>query len=119
MRKPMIALALAASAATLGGCASDYYGSGYSASIGYGRPYYYSGFYDGFYGPVYDGYWGVGGAYYYRRLPTERFYYRADPGHFYRYRPRYGGNWQPFRHEFRPAPGLRTPGWHGGRGWRR
>lgn len=77
---------IAAATLPLAACATDdYYGGRGYASIGYSDGYYpYSGYYDGFYGPVYDGYWGADDYFYYRSAPTARAYIRGDRDHFRR-----------------------------------
>jgi hypothetical protein len=60
------------------GCADDYYGPG----PGYGPVVEYDGYYDGYYGPVYDGYWR-GGAFWYRSGEGGQWQ-RGDRAHFRR-----------------------------------
>lgn len=71
MRK-LLFLATAAGMLSAAGCAS----TGYYGGAGYG--YDYAGpadvWYDGYYGPYSEGYWGDGGA----------FFFRAQDGHVYR-----------------------------------
>lgn len=70
---------LALAVLPLSGCADDYgYHRGY---VGYRAYPVYYGWYDGFYGPVYDGYWGEGGYYYYRMNRHDRWR-RDDDRHF-------------------------------------
>jgi hypothetical protein len=83
--------ALIASAAglLLAGCADYGYGPDYYSADYYGAPaaYYgpgvdidFDGFYDGYYGPIYDGYWNSG-AFYYRSSP-DAGYVRGNTAHF-------------------------------------
>ena len=72
--KLLIATLAASAALGLAACESDGYydgGGGFSAGYyGHGPRYvWYDGWYDNFYGPVYDGYWGPGGAFFYRTAP--------------------------------------------------
>ena len=93
MKKALIPLLLAL---PLAACAESYdgpYGPG---------PVVYDGFYDDYYGPIYDGYWGTGGAFYYRTHPNGRFV-RDRSGHF---RQNMGG--APGGH-FHPMHGSFTP----------
>jgi hypothetical protein len=61
-----IGLAAASAAALLAGCASGPYGPGPVASG-------YDGYYDGYYGPIYDGYWR-----------GDHFWWRDGAGHPFR-----------------------------------
>lgn len=62
----------------LAGCASGpgYYGPGPVVAVGY------DGYYDGFYGPIYDGYWK--GGYFYWRDRDDHPFRRDDARHFRR-----------------------------------
>lgn len=90
MKRMMMLVGLALAAVPLAGCAEDY---GYGGSYGYSA--YYGprglGWYDGYYGPVYDGYWGNGGAIYYYRM-HERDRWRRDEGRHFRYGERSPGD---------------------------
>lgn len=86
---------LALAVVPLAGCYDDYgYGYGYSRPYSYSHSYYPRGYgwYDGYYGPVYDGYWGGGGIYYYRMHDRDRW--RRDEGRHFRRGDRPGDNWQ-------------------------
>jgi hypothetical protein len=52
-----------------------------------GLSYPYNGWYDGYYGPIYDGYWGRDGFFYYRSAPDARAFRRGDRNHFRRDAP--------------------------------
>lgn len=81
-------LMVSAAATLFAGCA-DYYGPGY-VGVGYGpvADVDYDGYYDGYYGPIYDGYWGDGGMFIYqtregghwRRGSRTHFRHDAAPG---------------------------------------
>jgi hypothetical protein len=58
---------------------ADYYGA---PSAYYGADVDFDGYYDGYYGPVYDGYWNTG-AFYYRTSPSTGFV-RGSADHFRR-----------------------------------
>src|SRR3546814_20684594 len=78
MKRPMILTCLAASVLSLSAC---YDGYGSHVSVGWSTyPYY--GWYDGFYGPIYDGYW-VGSTFYFRRTPQTRAFRVGGPQHFH------------------------------------
>lgn len=103
----------------LGGCVTDGYGS---VGYGYGSPYAYDGYYDGFYGPIYDGYWGNDGAFYYRSNANEHRFHRGDNAHF-GHQAGGNGNWQHMQGNFTPGHGMHMPsfprgggGGHGGGG---
>jgi hypothetical protein len=60
------------------------------ADYGVGVAYYgppadveYDGYYDGYYGPVYEGYWGDTGVFYYRSSDNDRWR-QGDGRHFRR-----------------------------------
>ena len=59
--------AVASAGALLAGCASGGYYGPDSVAVGY------DGYYDGYYGPIYDGYWR-----------GDRFWYRDAAGHPFR-----------------------------------
>ena len=98
----------------LSACADDgyYHGGPY---VGAGLAY--DGYYDGFYGPIYDGYWGGDGFFYYRHGAGERRFVRSDPTHFRR--DSAGGNFQQMHGNFTPQAGMRMPHFQGGGGGRR
>ena len=78
MRK-LIFLAAAAGMLAVSGCAT---GGGYYGGADYG--YNYTGpadvWYDGYYGAYTEGYWGDGGAFFFRGVDGR--YYRDRDGHF-------------------------------------
>lgn len=93
MRKIAIIIALPL---LLGGLSSCYEYGGYGvASTGYyGDGYYpYDGWYDGYYGPIYDGYWGSDNYFYYRPNSRDRDYRRGDRTHFRNDRTNPGHGW--------------------------
>lgn len=86
------------------GCAGGYYGG---SDFGYyGPDTEFDGYYDGAYGPIYDGYWGHGGAFYYRssaggtwnRGETAHFRRAAAPGFNHIHGTTHGGT-RPARHQ--------------------
>ncbi len=104
---------------SLSGCVTDGYGG---ASIGYGEPYAYDGYYDGYYGSIYDGYWGNDGYFYYRGSGNDHRFHRGDHNHFGR-QPGQTGNWQQMHGNTQPGRGMHMPsfphnggGGHGGGG---
>lgn len=115
MKKLLLALCATVPALSLGACATDY-GYGYGPSY-YGGPYSYAGYYDGFYGPIYDGYWGNDNYFYYRGGIGDRAYRRGDHAHFSRSGG--GGNWRQFQGTMTPSRGMMMPHFQrgGGRGW--
>lgn len=99
----------------LSACASDGYYGEYGTSVGWGSPYAYNGWYDGYYGPIYDGYWGRDGFFYYRSAPGARAFVRGDRNHFRRDAPPPGGRYQEFRGNFQPRRDYHMPNYpHGG-----
>jgi len=75
-----VILAALAVAGLLAGCAGGpgYYGGGPGVRVAVG----YDGYYDGFYGPIYDGYWR--GGYFYWRDRDDHPFRRDDARHFRR-----------------------------------
>lgn len=67
----------------------------------------YEGYYDGYLGPVYDGYWGTDGVFYYRPGPYDRHFTAGSPDHFKRTPG--GGNFQQMRGTLTPMPGVDMP----------
>ncbi|MDI7775394.1 hypothetical protein [Asticcacaulis sp. EMRT-3] len=72
----------------LAACLTALMGTTACVDYGYGRPGYgyasdYDVYYDGYYGPVRQGYWGHDGWFYYRD-PGRRDYRRDDGRHFRR-----------------------------------
>lgn len=113
------AVLLALSTLPLGACVDDY---GYGGVASYGpAPYAYDGWYDGYYGPIYDGYWGSDNYFYYRHGAGERGYIRGDHGHFMRQAPQGPHNFQQFHGNMTPSQGMRMPHFprSGGGGHRR
>lgn len=101
---------LAASLAMLtGGCATDGY---YGTSVGYGAPYAYNGWYDGYYGNIYDGYWGRDNYFYYRSSDRDNRFRRGDRAHF-RQGDRPGDGFRPMQGNFQPRAGMHTPHYPG------
>lgn len=110
MRRSLALLTLALAAVPLAGCVTDDYADGYSYSDGYyngggyGRGHYddrygyndrygydngyygspYDVWYDGYYGPIGDGYWAGDGYFWYATSRDGRDWRRGDPGHFRR-----------------------------------
>ncbi len=84
-------------------------GYGYGGSIYAGSPYAYDGYYDGFYGPIYDGYWGTDNYFYYRSGAHERRYRRGDSAHFHRGDRGPGSNFRPMQGSMTPGRGIHTP----------
>ena len=100
-RKLLVALAGVALALPLAGCVSDGY---YEGPVGPG-PIAYDGYYDDYYGPIYDGYWDGGGAFYYRT--SEHGHWRHDAaGHF---RQDMGSGPMSGGHAFHPMHGSFNP----------
>lgn len=77
MRK-LLFLAAAAGMLATAGCAT----SGYYGGVGYGYNYAAPAdvWYDGYYGAYTEGYWGDGGAFFFRGVDGR--YYRDRDGHF-------------------------------------
>lgn len=116
MNKKIISAVALATVGALGlsACYEDGYGYS-SVGVGWGVPYVYNGWYDGYYGNIYDGYWGGDGYFYYRPGPDIYTYRRADRGHFMREAPRNpGGNWHEWRGEVRPQQHYTMPHFQGG-----
>jgi len=98
----------------LAGCADDY---AYGGGVAYGPgPYAYDGWYDGYYGPIYDGYWGSDNYFYYRRGGGDRAYIRGDGGHFRHDAPGGEHHYQPLRGSMTPPQGVHMPHFPGGGG---
>ncbi|HKT86104.1 MAG TPA: hypothetical protein VJQ77_08475 [Novosphingobium sp.] len=90
----------------LAGCVEDGYAGVQSA---YYDPYPYNGWYDGFYGPIYDGYWGDDGFFYYRATDRDRHFHRGNHDHFRRGDARPTGSFRPMQGTFTPPSGYRMP----------
>ncbi len=111
MNKKLALVLLTLTTMPLAACADGY---GYGGGAGYGPgPYSYDGYYDGYYGPIYDGYWGSDNNFYYRHGAGDRGYTRGDRGHFSRDMPQGGGNgghtYQPLHGTMTPGQGMRMP----------
>ncbi len=123
MKRVALALSALVPIVALSACDDGYGYGGYGGGIAYAsRPYAYNGYYDGFYGPIFDGYWGTDNFFYYRRGDRDRRFYRGDRDHFDRERGR-GDNWREMRGSFTPQRGYQMPYFggdrserHGGRG---
>lgn len=110
MKRSISLLGLTLFVAPLVACTDGSYGV-----VSVGSSYPYSGYYDGFYGPIYDGYWGSNGFFYYRQNERDQFR-RGDRGHFRREGPPPGGNFHPMQGNVRPDGRARMPHFDGGRG---
>ena len=110
MKRPIVFAGLAALAFSLSGCATDSYDGRYFADADYG----YDGYYDGFYGPIYDGYWGTNGYFYYRGAAGRPFI-RGDRNHFRQGSAAPSGHYQPMHGNTHPMPGTRMPHFGGTR----
>jgi len=112
MNRPIVLLSLAAFALPLSACATDSYDGRFYADAAYP----YDGYYDGFYGPIYDGYWGSNGYFYYRANSGGRFI-RGDHNHFRpgNAAPSPGGKFQPMQGNTRPMAGTKMPHFNGTR----
>lgn len=88
-------------------CVDNGYGYGGVRSAYY-DPYPYSGWYDGYYGPIGDGYWGGDGFFYYRS-GGDRHFHRGDHHHFRRGDAHPGGNFRSMQGTFTPQHGDRMP----------
>ncbi|MCJ2178162.1 hypothetical protein [Novosphingobium album (ex Hu et al. 2023)] len=98
MKRPVILTCLAASVLSLSAC-YDGYGSRVTVSW---STYPYYGWYDGFYGPIYDGYW-VNSIFYFRLTPQDRAFRAGDPQHFRR------GDMRPTEPRFKRFEGTLRP----------
>lgn len=119
MNRILAATLLAAITLPLGACTDDY---AYGGRVAYGSTYAYDGYYDGYYGPIHDGYWGNDGYFYYRRGDGDRAYIRGDHDHFRRDWSG-GDRYRPLRGQMTPQQGYRMPHWsgdhdRGDHGWR-
>lgn len=93
-------------------CADDGYVGVRSA---YYDPYPYYGWYDGYYGPIYDGYWGTDGFFYYRSGDRDRHFRRGDHEHFRQRGSQPSGNFRAMQGTFTPRHGEHMPHYPGGR----
>ncbi|MBT2187620.1 hypothetical protein [Sphingobium nicotianae] len=110
MNRSISLLGLSLFVAPLAACVDDGYGV-----MSVGMSYPYSGYYDGFYGPIYDGYWGSNGFFYYRQNERDRFR-RGGHDHFRREGNMPGGNFRPMQGNVRPDGRAHMPHFDGGRG---
>lgn len=110
MKHSIVLLSLVLAGLPLTACVEDGYDDGL------GGYYAYDGYYDGYYGPIYDGYWGSNGYFYYRRSEQDRHYRQGDHDHFRR-----GGDipqgrpFNPMQGNTRPPHGARMPHFDSGR----
>jgi hypothetical protein len=93
MNRLLIAFCMLLSAMPLSGCTPWGIYSGGAQG--------YTGYYDGYYGPIHDGYWGSDGYFYFRGFEHDRHFRRGDPAHFRRDAPNHG--------QFQPMTGSVTP----------
>jgi hypothetical protein len=103
----LLALASVPLAACAGGVGVGVYGPG---------PYAYDGWYDGYYGPIYDGYWGDDGYFYYRHNEGEGAFVRGDNHHFAHQAPQGPHNFQSMHGMTAPRQGVHAPHFPGGGG---
>lgn len=103
MKRPLLLACLAAMVLPLGACADD----GYYRPAWGPRPWY--GWYDGFYGPIYDGYWGSDGFFWFRLNSGDRTWRRGDHDHFRRDAAQPPGNFHHFEGTMQPPPQNVTP----------
>jgi hypothetical protein len=106
MNKTIALVLLTMTTMPLAACAGDY---GYGVADYGPGPYSYDGYYDGYYGPIYDGYWGSDNHFYYRHGAGDRGYVRGDRGHFSRDMPQGGRNFQPLHGTMTPGQGMHMP----------
>ena len=113
MKRALTIALLAAASVPLSACAG-----GVGLELESPGPYAYDGYYDGYYGPVYDGYWGNDGYFYYRHGEGEGAYVRGDRDHFAREAPQGRQNYQPMHGTTTPRAGVRAPNYPRGNGGR-
>jgi len=107
MKRVLTVTLLALASLPLSACVADY---GFGGPAVYGpEPYAYDGWYDGYYGPVNDGYWGDDGYFYYRHGDGDRAYVRGDRTHFVHQAPQGPHNYQPLHGSVSPRQGVRMP----------
>jgi hypothetical protein len=111
MKGALTVALLSLSSVALAGCAG---GPGYQMDAA--GPYAYDGWYDGYYGPIYDGYWGDDGNFYYRHGEGEGRFVRGDRNHFARQAPQGAHNFQPMHGMTTPHQGVSAPHFPGGGG---
>lgn len=106
MKRLILGMSAALASLTLTACLDDGYGRGGL----YWSQYPYSGWYDGYYGPIYDGYWGTDSYFYYRLRRDDQRYYRDGQKHFRRGDIAPGGNYRRFEGtNQQPPQGTRMP----------
>ena len=107
MKRSLFGICLAALVLPLAACATD-------GDYGPGRgPLPWYAWYDGFYGPVYDGYWGTDGFFYYRLGAAERAWRRGAREHFRREQVPLQGNFHRFEGTMQlPPPQTHAPRIH-------
>ena len=93
----------------LGACADQRGGVGVGVGFASAEPWAYSGYYDGFYGPVYDGYWGTDGFFYYRVDGGDTHWHKGAGNHFRRDAPGEGTQFRPIQGSGHPARGASMP----------
>ena len=93
----------------LSGCADDGMGFGGGDAYYTAGPWTYDGWYDGFYGPIYDGYWGSDGVFYYRGSDGDRQFHRGSGTHFRHDGPGDTGHFQRFEGQGQPMQGMHAP----------
>jgi hypothetical protein len=108
-KRSLVPAALVLSVLGLSGCADDGYGFGGVDAYYTTGPWSYSGWYDGYYGPIYDGYWGSDGAFYYRGSGGDRQFRRGSGTHFRHDGPGESGHFQRFEGQGQPAQGMHAP----------
>jgi len=115
MNRLLACSALALVAAPLAACGGNY---GVRVAYSVPAPIVYDGWYDGYYGPVHDGYWGTDGYFYFRHAEGEGAFTRGDRDHFVRRPPPGPHNFQPIHGQTAPRGPVRAPhypgGWHDG-----
>jgi hypothetical protein len=112
MKHVLTVALLALGSVPLAACA----GSGVGVEMDGPGPYAYDGWYDGYYGPIYDGYWGDDGYFYYRHHEGEGAFVRGDRAHFAHEAPQGAHNFQPMHGMTTPHQGVRAPHFPGGGG---
>lgn len=106
LRASLSSVALAALA--LGGCSGGSLTSTSGVYFGNMRGSYpYEGYYDGYEGPIYDGYWGTDGVFYYRSGPYDRHFKAGSAAHFKHGSG--GSGFQPMRGSLTPVEGVEMP----------
>jgi hypothetical protein len=104
MKRGLTVALLALASVPLAACAG-----GVGVEMDAPGPYAYDGWYDGYYGPIYDGYWGDDGYFYYRHHEGEGAFVRGDRNHFAHEAPQGPHNFQPMHGMTMPHQGVRAP----------